>query len=141
MAHHAAVEPPHKHVQPGQTHMATGCQSPLTQPPGMSHSVVSINLCVTNTCIINPSLSSHNFVSDNAVPGVSSDSLPHVDIISPSVKKDIIMGKDINLASLLIPDYQQALTLPEFMLAFKSTTSPSLFGQISVIAAKPQYQN
>ena len=35
--------------------------------------------------------------------GVPSDSLPRVDIVTPSIKKDIIMGKDINMAALLIP--------------------------------------
>ena len=142
-----AVGPPYNQ-QPSQTHMTTGCQSTATQPllPGMSYSAASTT-GVSNTfrSIINPSLLSHNLVSDNAIHGVPSDSLPHVDIISPSVKKDIIMGKDINLASLLIPGYRtdamdrhlvqgseiiplkalsdsrlnRALTLPEFILAFE----------------------
>ncbi len=43
--------------------------------------------------------------------GVASDSLPHVDIVNPSVRKDIISGKDINLASLLIPGYKSDSTL------------------------------
>ena len=77
--------------------------------------------------------------------GIPSDSLPHVDIISPSMKRDIIMGKDVNLAALLIPGFKndsgltrhlvqgsevialktqpdtrlnRALTLSEFIMAF-----------------------
>ena len=77
--------------------------------------------------------------------GVASDSLPHIDIVSPQIRRDIISGKDINLAALLIPGYkgelennrhlvqgdqvialrplsdsrlQKSLTLPEFIMAF-----------------------
>lgn len=38
--------------------------------------------------------------------GVRSDSFTNVDIISPTIQKQIIEGKDINLASLLIPKYE-----------------------------------
>ncbi|CAC5419421.1 unnamed protein product [Mytilus coruscus] len=38
--------------------------------------------------------------------GVRSDSFSNVDIISPTLQKQIIEGKDINLASLLIPKYE-----------------------------------
>ena len=38
--------------------------------------------------------------------GIRSDSFSHVDIISPSIQKQIIEGKDVNLASLLIPNYE-----------------------------------
>ncbi len=41
--------------------------------------------------------------------GVHSDSLPQIDIVSPSVRRDIIMGKDVNLASLLISGYKTDL--------------------------------
>ena len=37
--------------------------------------------------------------------GVRSDSFTNVDIISPNLQKDILEGKDINLATLLIPFY------------------------------------
>ena len=37
--------------------------------------------------------------------GIRSDSFIHVDIISPNLQKDILEGKDINLATLLIPFY------------------------------------
>lgn len=77
--------------------------------------------------------------------GYASDSLPRVDIVSPSIRRDIIAGKDVNLAALLIPGYNtddsssrhlvrgseivplkpltdsrltRTLTLPEFLKAF-----------------------
>jgi hypothetical protein len=79
--------------------------------------------------------------------GVPADSLPHVDVVTPSTCQAIIDGKYINLAILLMPDsefasklritetlsgelalkphtasadsrVQRALTLPEFISAF-----------------------
>ena len=38
--------------------------------------------------------------------GVAADSLPHVDVISETLKRNILEGKFINLASLLIPDFE-----------------------------------
>ena len=38
--------------------------------------------------------------------GVAADSLLHVDVISETLKRNIIEGKFINLASLLIPDFE-----------------------------------
>ena len=38
--------------------------------------------------------------------GVASDSLPHIDLVSPVVRRDIIAGKDVNLAALLIPGHK-----------------------------------
>ena len=40
--------------------------------------------------------------------GVPSDSVSHVELISPQQRKDIILGKDINLATLLIPSYHES---------------------------------
>jgi hypothetical protein len=37
--------------------------------------------------------------------GIPSDSLPRIDIVSLSMRRDIVAGKDINLAALLIPGY------------------------------------
>ena len=36
-------------------------------------------------------------------PGVAMSSLPAVPIVSPSIRKDILAGKDINWAALLFP--------------------------------------
>lgn len=38
--------------------------------------------------------------------GVASDSVPHIDVISSALRKNIVSGKNINLASLLIPDIE-----------------------------------
>ena len=37
--------------------------------------------------------------------GVPSDSMPHVEIVSPALRKEITTGKDVNMACLLIPNY------------------------------------
>ena len=37
--------------------------------------------------------------------GVAADELPHIDVVTDSVKRNIITGKYINLACLLIPDF------------------------------------
>ena len=41
--------------------------------------------------------------------GVAADLVPNVRIVSPSIRRDIISGKDINLAALLIPGYKTDL--------------------------------
>lgn len=38
--------------------------------------------------------------------GIRSDDFPNVDIVSGSIQKQIIQGKDVNLASLLIPKFE-----------------------------------
>ena len=38
--------------------------------------------------------------------GVRSDSFTNIDIVSPSLQRQIIEGKDVNLTSLLIPNYE-----------------------------------
>ena len=37
--------------------------------------------------------------------GVAADELPHIDVVTDSVKRNIITGKYVNLACLLIPDF------------------------------------
>ena len=44
-----------------------------------------------------------------ATRGVPSSAVPRLDIVAPSLRKDILAGKDINLASLLIPNYQESV--------------------------------
>ena len=40
-------------------------------------------------------------------PGaVPADSLPQIDLVSPQLRQDILAGKDVNLAALLIPGYK-----------------------------------
>ena len=43
----------------------------------------------------------------------SSKSLPDVELVSPMIQRKIIEGKDINLAGLLIPHYEGAMTIEE----------------------------
>ena len=45
--------------------------------------------------------------------GYSSKSLPDVELVSPMIQRKIIKGKDINLAVLLIPHYEGAMTIEE----------------------------
>lgn len=45
-------------------------------------------------------------VSDMGTYGVAPDSLPHLDIVSASLKRAILQGKDVNLSMLLIPGYE-----------------------------------
>ena len=64
--------------------------------------------------------------------GTNPEDLPQMDLISPSIRKNIVEGKDINLATLLIPYYEvhtsekekedlrlkRNLTIAEFLTAF-----------------------
>ncbi|CAG2241264.1 unnamed protein product [Mytilus edulis] len=53
-------------------------------------------------CGINPTLNT----STATINGVPSSSVPFLDIISPALKKQIIEGRDVNLAGLLMKDYE-----------------------------------
>ena len=62
--------------------------------------------------------------------GTNPEDLPQMDLLSPSLRKSIIEGKDVNLASLLIPYYEletkdkedarlkKSLSISEFVTAF-----------------------
>ena len=52
----------------------------------------------------NPGNPARNQLGESA--GVALDSLPTIDIVSPQLRADILAGKDINLAALLIPGYR-----------------------------------
>ena len=45
--------------------------------------------------------------------GYSSESLPHVELVSPMIRKKILEGKNVNLAVLLIPHYEGVMTNEE----------------------------
>lgn len=49
-----------------------------------------------------------NSVQNNSVQchGVAADSLPHIDVVSDSIRKNITAGKYVNLACLLIPEFE-----------------------------------
>ncbi|CAG2184423.1 unnamed protein product [Mytilus edulis] len=53
-------------------------------------------------CRINPTLNT----STATITGVPSSSVPFLDIISPALTKQIIEGRDVNLAGLLMKDYE-----------------------------------
>jgi hypothetical protein len=60
--------------------------------------------------------------------GISPEDLPHLDLMSAPLRRQIIEGKDVNLAALLIPYFEstdkedtrlkRALTIQEFITAF-----------------------
>lgn len=45
-------------------------------------------------------------VYTNLRNGVPADELPHIDVVTDSVKRNILAGKYVNLACLLIPDFE-----------------------------------
>ncbi|XP_033761968.1 uncharacterized protein LOC117343634 [Pecten maximus] len=82
---------------------------------------------------------SQSFITRHTGPnGIPPDLMPHLDIVSPSLRKHILEGKDVNLSTLLIPGYElslpqnscphshikvdkrltERLTISEFILAF-----------------------
>lgn len=107
---------------------AVGSQSMISDVPGLS-----LHSSVLSSTI-------HDAESTGYVKtryGYSAESLPFVETVHPSMRKQILEGKDINLAALLIPYYtgphadpavvtkekpdprlNQDLTLPQFIQAF-----------------------
>ena len=65
-------------------------------------------------------------------PGaVPADSLPEIDLVSPQLRQDILAGKDVNLAALLIPGYkgpgeykQRSLMVGEEVIPLKPLNDP-----------------
>ena len=49
--------------------------------------------------------------------GIAADNLPHIDVVTDSVRKNITSGKYVNLASLLIPDYDTSKLPADNMVA------------------------
>ena len=49
----------------------------------------------------------------NLQNGIASDELAHIDVVTDSVKKNILAGKYVNLACVLIPDYETPTMAPE----------------------------
>lgn len=64
--------------------------------------------------------------------GMASELLPHMDIISPSVKKQILQGKNVNLASLLIPNFEIVQSKSEISDNTKIHPDPHLSRQLSI---------
>jgi hypothetical protein len=67
-------------------------------PSGMYSSGTDlINPMGLNTSIVNSSYNHFGGVISNQL-GVPSDSLPEIDVVSPTLRRDIILGKDINMS-------------------------------------------
>jgi hypothetical protein len=68
--------------------------------------------------------------------GVSINSLPQQDFVSMPLKKDILAGKDINLASLLIPNFKEAtpreVTIGEESLTIKPSSDKRLTRSLTI---------
>ena len=99
-------------------------ESSTAELPGVSHTNVDISTTTTGT---------------RTRFGFAAESLPFIETVHPTLRKQIIEGKDINLAALLIPYYtgchadssetvkdkdkpdprlQNSLTLPQFIQAY-----------------------
>ncbi|XP_070580575.1 uncharacterized protein [Ptychodera flava] len=55
-----------------------------------------------NTVALASNFSPNNLLQGRGIP---SERLPNVELVSPAIRRDILSGKDINLACLLIPGY------------------------------------
>jgi hypothetical protein len=66
--------------------------------------------------------------------GVSAEQLPQIDIVSDSLKRKIWEGRDINLASLLIPKYEVNKAVPDFSMGLNllETVDPRLHKSLSI---------
>jgi hypothetical protein len=65
--------------------------------------------------------------------GVRSDSFTNVGIFSPNIQRNIIAGKDINLATLLMPNYEapqtHSVTADETRKKLCKLSKPYVFGK------------
>ena len=57
--------------------------------------------------------------------GYSSESLRHVELVSPMIRKKILEGKNVNLAVLLIPHYEGVMTNEERSDLYSCSTKKS----------------
>jgi hypothetical protein len=82
---------------------AVGVNTPSAGPsmPGC-HSTLTAGL-MNAPC--NPIPSSSFTASNTGTFGTPMESLPHMDMVSPSLRKAIIQGRDVNLATLLVQYY------------------------------------
>ena len=72
----------------------------------------------------------------NASRGVRSDSFTNVDIVSPNIQRNIIAGKDINLATLLMPNYEapqtHSVTADEIKVNLSNKPDPRLNKSLTI---------
>ncbi len=133
--------------------------------PHVNANNVNINSCSDNSMLDNMysmTMPSHqNIAASNltlnfgGMPngsqglGVASDLLPQIDIVSHTVRKDIIAGKNVNLAALLIPGYKsdtldKHLIKGSEVIALKSATDSRLNKKLSLsefVLAFATYKN
>jgi hypothetical protein len=68
--------------------------------------------------------------------GISSSSLPNLHIISPELKRDILAGKHVNLAKLLIPNFKESapreMQLGESLITLKPLGDTKLDKPLSI---------
>lgn len=96
----------------GSTESASLFQSTLGIVSSMQNAISALQGTI-NTLIQKQAVSdSTNHLKDfykdkstNQNNGVAADELPHIDVVTDSVRKNIVTGKYVNLACLLIPDF------------------------------------
>lgn len=66
--------------------------------------------------------------------GVSAECLPQIDIVSDSLKRKIWEGRDVNLASLLIPKYEVNKSVPEIAMGLNvlESVDPRLHKSLTI---------
>ena len=104
----------------GGAHYVTGASGPSRESPHVGRNVkasAETPLVQPNRPVWAPTINMSAGGSAAAVPlvlsqhqamqgrGVSVNDIKHVDIVSPQIKSEIWQGKDINLATLLIPGF------------------------------------
>ena len=72
----------------------------------------------------------------NSSTGERSDSFINVDIVSPNIQRNIIAGKDINLATLLMPNYEapqtHSVTADEIKVNLSNKPDPRLNKNLTI---------
>lgn len=76
----------------------TNTDQPHVAPSAASATTTASETAAGSTCSL---VSEHNPVM--LLPPIPSSELPDIDIVPASVKRDIVRGKDVNLAVLLLP--------------------------------------
>jgi hypothetical protein len=128
----------------GDSNMASTMLQTLTQTVvGLQNVVNSLGMTVNKDGLSQNNYSLENYYNkspcsgNSTMPpsqkfGVSPEDLPHMDLLSSSVRKQIVEGRDVNLATLLIPYYEtnikdkdkddirikHPLSITEFITAF-----------------------
>ncbi|XP_056000795.1 uncharacterized protein LOC130048272 [Ostrea edulis] len=90
---------------------------------------------------------SGNFTIDTPTPRISSDSVPHIETVSSNLRNQIMQGKDVNLALLLMPHEIEENSLHDSdgrFIVIKNNTDPRLQRNLTLsefIVAFTKYRN